>query len=306
METTIIKKGQKTDFSMIEEKIIFLIIREILTTNPNIKVDKDNFYLEKDPLNEDYPQKVNGTGQSYFIYDGYKLSLKQTENGLCLIVGIKNRIKGDLSVYDALMDPECNYGEDLDESIENLVGKRFIPDESSKSKVIYDIDPDRTPSNTSRNYGKESYTNYIEFFKKEFNKDIKHVNQPMILVKFKGPEGEPQFNYYVPEFCKLCGINEYDIQDYKFMNELSEYTKLNPDKKIKQINKCLDLFKDKTERNQGNDKNNKNDKKVEDKKEDEKKDEKKDKKKEKKKKKKKRKQKKKKKKKKKTKKFLER
>ena len=45
METTTIKKGQKNKFSMIEEKIIFLIIREILTTNPNIKVDKDNFFI---------------------------------------------------------------------------------------------------------------------------------------------------------------------------------------------------------------------------------------------------------------------
>ena len=78
METTTIKKGQKNNFSMIEEKIIFLIIREILTTNPNIKVDKDNFYLEKDPLKKDYPQKINGAGQSYFIHEGYKLSLKQT------------------------------------------------------------------------------------------------------------------------------------------------------------------------------------------------------------------------------------
>ena len=57
-EKTIIKKGQKTNFSMIEEKIIFLIIREILTTNPNIKVDKDNYYIEKDPTNKNYPPKI--------------------------------------------------------------------------------------------------------------------------------------------------------------------------------------------------------------------------------------------------------
>ena len=194
--------------------------------------------------------------------------MKQTENGLCLIVGIKNRIKGDLSVYDALTDPECNYGDNLDESIENLVGRKFLPDGSSKSKVIYDIDTERKPINTSKNYGKESYKNYIEFFKKEFNKEIKDVNQPMILVKVKGPEGEQQFNYYVPEFCKLCGVNELDIQDFKFMNELAEYTKLDPDEKIAQINKCLDLFKDKTERIQEGHKDN--EKKEEEKKEEKK------------------------------------
>jgi hypothetical protein len=54
----------------------------------------------------------------------------------------------------------------------------------------------------------------------------------------------------VPEFCILNGINQYDIEDFNFMRELAEYTKLEPDDKIKQIYKCLDLFKDKTERKQ--------------------------------------------------------
>jgi hypothetical protein len=57
-ETSIIKKNQTLNFSQIHENIIFMIIREILTTNPNVKVDKDNFYLENNP------QKIEGTGQS--------------------------------------------------------------------------------------------------------------------------------------------------------------------------------------------------------------------------------------------------
>jgi len=254
-ETSIIKKDQTLNFSQIHENIIFMIIREILTTNPNVKVDKDNFYLENNP------QKIDGTGQSYYIHDGYKLSLKQTEVGLCLIVGIKNRVKGDLNVYDALMYDDRNYGYDIEERIENLIGKRFVPEGSSKSKQIYDISQDKTPSNKSINYGKETYTNYIKFFKDVLKKEIKYPHQPMILVKRKGPENETKFSYYVPEFCTLNGINQYDIEDFNFMNELAEYTKLEPDKKIKKIYKCLDLFKDKTERKQ------KDDKKEEDKKE---------------------------------------
>ena len=142
-----------------------------------------------------------------------------------------------------------------------MIGKRFVPEGSSKSKQIYDISQDKTPSNKSINYGKETYTNYIKFFKDVLKKEIKYPHQPMILVKRKGPENETKFSYYVPEFCTLNGINQYDIEDFNFMNELSEYTKLEPDKKIKQIYKCLDLFKDKTERKQ------KDDKKEEDKKE---------------------------------------
>ena len=241
-ETTTIKKDQKTNFSQIQEKIIFMIIREILTTNPNVKVDRDNFYLENNP------KKVEGTGQTYFIHDGYKLSLKQTEVGLCLIVGIKNRIKGDLNVYDALMDEERNYGEDLNERIENLIGKRFVPEGSTKSKLIYDIDKDLTPKNSSTNYGKELFPNFIEFFQKVFKKKVEHEDQPLILVKVKGPQGEEKLNKYVPEFCWLNGINENDINSFEFMKKLSQETKLEPDEKVKKIDKCIHLFYDKTEK----------------------------------------------------------
>ena len=262
-ETTTIKKDQKTNFSQIQEKIIFMIIREILTTNPNVKVDRDNFYLENNP------KKVKGTGQTYFIHDGYKLSLKQTEVGLCLIVGIKNRIKGDLNVYDALMDEERNYGEDLNERIENLIGKRFVPEGSTKSKLIYDIDKDLTPKNSSTNYGKDIFPNFIEFFQKVFKKKIEHEDQPLILVKVKGPQGEDKLNKYVPEFCWLNGINENDINSFEFMKKLSQETKLEPDEKVKKIDKCIHLFYDKTEKKPNNEK--KEDKKEEDEKKEDKK-----------------------------------
>ena len=46
-ETFMIKKGQTDLFTQIQEKMILLIIREILTTNPTIKVDKDNYIRRK-------------------------------------------------------------------------------------------------------------------------------------------------------------------------------------------------------------------------------------------------------------------
>jgi hypothetical protein len=241
-DTFIIEKGKHDNFSQIHQKMILLIIKDILLTNPTVKVDKDNYILEENPKEPEYPYKIKGIGQTYTIYDGYKLSLKQTESGLCLIVGIKNRIKGDISVYDALMDEDSSYGENLEESIENLIGKRFIPDGSTKSKIIYDIDKELTPKNTNKYYESQSYSNYVDFFKKVFNKDIQDHDQPMIMVKVRGPDKEDKFIYYVPEFCKLCGINQDDIQNYQFMNNLASYTKLNPEQKIKKIDQCLDLF----------------------------------------------------------------
>ena len=240
VKTSIIKEGQKSNFSQNHQNIIYKVIRDILTTNPNVKFDRDNLYLENNPV------KIVGKGQTYFVHDGYKLSLKETEVGLCLIIGIKNKIIGDLSVYDAINDKKYNYGEDIDERIENLIGKRFVPNNSSKSKIIFDINRDKTPKNTNRNHEGKSYT-FCEFFEKVLNKKITDENQPMIEVKVKGPEGEEKFDYYVPEFCKLSGLNENDTQNYIFMKELAQLTKLLPDENIGKINKCLALFEDNSE-----------------------------------------------------------
>jgi hypothetical protein len=240
-KTSTIIKGQKDNFDQTQEQILFLIIREILTTNPNVKVDKDNFYLENKY------NTIKGIKQEYNIYDGYKISLKQTEEGLCLIIGIKNRVKADLNVYDALMNKEFNFGNTKEERIENLIGKRFVPDNGTRSKVIYDISTDRNPQNTTINHEKETI-NYIKFFEKVFEYKIKDKNQPMIQVEYKHSGGETRYGWYVPECCKLIGVNQKDTENSKFMKELAKYTRLDPDQVIKQIDKCIDLFKDETER----------------------------------------------------------
>ena len=59
-----IKKGQTHDFSEIDEKCIFLIIREILQANKNVHFDRDNLYLENKK------KEIVGKNNKYFIHDG--------------------------------------------------------------------------------------------------------------------------------------------------------------------------------------------------------------------------------------------
>ena len=81
-----IKKGQKHEFSEIDEKVIFLIIREILQANPNVHFDRDNLYLENKK------KEIIGANK-YYIHDGYKISIQQADDGICLIIGIKIKLK---------------------------------------------------------------------------------------------------------------------------------------------------------------------------------------------------------------------
>ena len=188
---------------------------------------------------ENKKEEVKGYQNSYYIHDGYKISIQQASIGICLIIGVKNKIKGKLSVLDFInfKNKEENY---------KLNGRRFIPYEGSRSQVISYIDFDRNPIKTTRNYKQETY-NYYNYYDKIWNIKIKDKTQPMIIVDVKDPQYKEKSKCYVPELCNLLGINDEDTKDFDFMKQIIEKTRLSPDQKIKQIEKCIDLFVDTTE-----------------------------------------------------------
>ena len=214
--------------------MLFLVIREILSANPYVHFDRDSLYLENKK------QKVEGSQNTYYIHDGYKISIQQASIGICLIIGIKNKIKGKLSVLDFINNNDR-------EENDKLNGRRFIPYEGSRSQVISYIDFDRTPINTIRNYRQQTF-NYYDYYDKIWKIKIKNENQPLIIVDIKDPQYKEKPKCYVPELCYLLGINDEDTQDFDFMKQIIEKTRLLPDQKINQIEKCIDLFVETTEK----------------------------------------------------------
>ena len=114
-----------------------------MSANPNVHFDRDNLYLEN----------KRKTVKGYYIHDGYKISIHQSEIGICLVIDIKNKIKGKFTIYDILNREDDN---------EHLIGRKFIPFEGSRHQVISYIDYDRTPINTIRNYRQQTL-NYLDY-----------------------------------------------------------------------------------------------------------------------------------------------
>ena len=159
-KSSIIEKGKTHNFTEIQERVLFLVIREILSANPNVHFDRDNLYLEN------VKQEVKGYSNTYYIHDGYKISIQQADIGICLIIGVKNKIKGEFTVLDFISNND-------DEAIENLANRRFIPKEGSRSQVISYIDFDRNPEKSTRNYKQVTY-NYIDYYDKIWKIKIKN------------------------------------------------------------------------------------------------------------------------------------
>ena len=136
------------------------------------------------------------------------------------MIGVKNKIKGKLSVLDFINNND-------EEEINKLNGRRFIPYEGSRSQVISYINFDRNPMNTIRNYRQETL-NYYDYYDKIWNIKIKNKKQPLIAVDVKDPQYKEKTKYYVSELCYLLGINDEDTQNFEFMQQIIEKTRLNP------------------------------------------------------------------------------
>ena len=162
------------DFDEFTEKMIYLVIREILSANPYVHFDRDNLYLENKK------KEIKGYNNTYFLHDGYKISLQKADIGLCLVIGVKNKIKGKFSLLDIINN-------NTNEENENLEGRRFIPFEGSRSQIIWYIDYDKNPMNTIRNYRQETFK-YYDYYDKIWNIKIKDKNQPLIVVNVKDPQ----------------------------------------------------------------------------------------------------------------------
>ena len=81
---------------------------------------------------------------------------------------------------------------------------------------------------------------------------IKDEEQPIIVVRKKGPQDDFVNLYFIPELCYLAGLEENEVKDKDLMKQLSFYTKLKPNERIRKTNIFLELLNQK-----GKNKNNK-------------------------------------------------
>ena len=73
--------------------------------------------------------------------------------------------------------------------------------------------------------------------------EITDEDQPIILVRKKGPQNEEKNLYFIPELCSLSGLEDSDVKDGYFMRDLAKKTKLEPNDRVFKTNQFLELFK---------------------------------------------------------------
>ena len=243
-ENEIIIKEQDVNKSQLQKHFIELIIKDILLSNPNVERFKDTYIMldkeEKIDINEHLSIK---------FYPGYRTSFVETEKGIFLNVVVTHKFIRNESFLDYLKRQFPGF--ERDKSIQEelnaqLKGCSFKVKYAKRNYQISEILFDRNPINQTFNIDEETL-NLVKYYKIKYNVDIKNKDQPLILVRKIGPQGDPLNLYFIPELCLLVGIDDNDVLNNNFMKQISERTKMEPDVKVKRTNNFIDLLRNETE-----------------------------------------------------------
>ena len=239
-EKIIKKEDVKKD--SLTKQFIEIIIKDILLSNPNLDFDKGLFVLKGNKM------KIESEKVSINYYPGFINKFIETEKGNFINVSLKNKIESSENILEYL-----NKWIHGDKYTQNKIRKDLIGRWFYFYKKKYKIDEilfDRNPVNQTL-YSNGKTLTLKNYYIEKYKIDIKNNNQPLILNYKKGPQGQILTTYYIPELCTFSGLDEMQQKDNYFMKELSRITKIDPETRVKQTNKFLELLKDENKKGEG-------------------------------------------------------
>lgn len=138
---------------------------------------------------------------------------------------------------DRMITNKFNWKEQLKKEI---IGTTVLTEYTNKTYQIDDIVFNMNPKSTFTEAYKENSTSYLEYYKTRYNIIIKDENQFMLVSNAKARDlraGRADHIYLIPELCRATGMTDEMRANFKLMQELATYTRLNPDKRVKALKK---------------------------------------------------------------------
>ena len=222
------------------KQFIEMIIRDILHANPRLEFYKGFFVISDDK------HEIETDNVSITFYPGFTTSFMETDSGNYLNVTLKNKIIQNETVLDYLNLYKYQKNEQIQKDIKDeLINKSFKVSYAKRNYRIDDILFDISPQKQTFNYDGKT-VNLIQYYETAHKLKIHNPNQPLILVRRTDSQGEPVNLYFVPELCFLAGLDDDAVKDGKFMRELANYTKFEPNDRVNKTNEFIKLLVDNT------------------------------------------------------------
>ena len=147
------------------------------------------------------------------------------------------------TIYDYLKENKYTNPKNHEKIRNYLIHQSFQVNYAKKNYKIFDVTFQRNPKNQTFMYNGKTI-NLLEYYKEVYKIDIKDEKQPLLIVKGKLPQRKAINLYFVPELCKLSGLDKNTTQNQQIMKDLSNKTKLKPDERVRKTNEFLNIIKD--------------------------------------------------------------
>ena len=225
------------------------IIKNIfMANNYMVRFDNGSFF--------DY-NSSSKIGNNSKMWSGYSTAVTITESGLYLRINDKNKLITGKTVFDKFEEFRSRYGNmRSEECMRNITdyfkGKVVIAGYGNfRAYRIGDISFDRDIKNTEfeiEKEGKKEKINIKDYYKRQYNINIKHDDQPLLIEEVPRRRKEEKkiiVRYLIPELCYLTGIDELDERERA---EIITKSKFQPNQKVEKIEKGFSYLKNKTKK----------------------------------------------------------
>ena len=183
----------------------------------------------------------------------------ETEGGNYLNVTLKNKILSKETILTYLEKNNYKNQKNQERIKNSLISKSFKVKYAKRNYIIDDISFDRNPNNTNFiNFEGETIL-LKKYYLERHNIKIENLEQPLLIVKVKGPQDKEISLYFIPELCYFAGLDDEATKDGYFMKQLANETKLKPEDRIFKTEKFLQLLVE-TKKKNPNDPNEKSSK----------------------------------------------
>ena len=215
----IIIKEEDFKGKIIQKHFIELIIKDILSANPQIERFKDDYIM----LNKENTIITKYSSINY--YSGFRTTFIETDRGKLLNVGLTYKYKSNETILDYLNKfVNLNDKSNQEEINKQLIGHSIRVSFTKRKYQIDEILFDKNPINQVVNY-QGRVINLINYYEMAFGIKIFYKKQPLILARKDVDQCYPYNLYLLPEFCYFEGNDSEDIINSNIIKKISKEIK---------------------------------------------------------------------------------
>lgn len=178
------------------------------------------------------------------LINGFATSIANYEDRLLLCAELTHKLLHKTTVLNLMREAYNNDPQSFREvSTARCVGRIVMTRYKDKTYQINDINWDVSPMSTFE-YRNETIT-FVEYYKRQYNIDIKELNQPLLSILPSARDrrrGQTRPTLLVPELCILTGVDEAMRNDFKFKKAVDEFTKLGPAERCNRLVSFIENF----------------------------------------------------------------